>query len=195
MPPAPSGPTEVLLVRLALAGPRTALSLVQGLRRGALSNSRLAAELIADQVLERDRLRPTDGPGGPGVLTRLDAAQCRALLQSRTVGRLAYVARAGVPDIVPVNYSLHNDDLLLRSGPGPKLQAAERREVVAVQVDDVDEQGRAGWSVVVHGRAERLHLAEVAQLPEEVLPRPWANGPRSAVVRIRVLRLDGRQLG
>jgi nitroimidazol reductase NimA-like FMN-containing flavoprotein (pyridoxamine 5'-phosphate oxidase superfamily) len=187
----------VPVVRSVLAAPRRALSLAGAVRRGAVSNARSAAELIAEQVLDRERLRPGEGEGegGPGVLTRLDPEQCRTLLRSRTVGRLAYVARAGVPDVVPVNYSVHGDDLLLRSGPGPKLQAAERREVVAVQVDDLDEQAHAGWSVVVHGRAERLHVAEAAQLPEEVLPRPWASGPRSAVVRVRVQRLDGRRLG
>ena len=124
----------------------------------------------------------------PGLPTRL------ALLASRRTGRLGYVARAGVPDVVPVNLALDGDRLLVRSGPGPKLQAAERREVVAVEVDDIDEQTRTGWSVVVAGRSRRLHTSEAAALDDDLLPEVWARGPRSSVIAIELTRVEGRRL-
>ncbi len=176
-----------------LAVPRAGLHLADSLRRGAIENARVAALAISDSLVVRHALAPAD-EAAPGALTRLTEAECLALLDTRHVGRLAYVARAGVPDVVPVNYALVDGDVLLRSGPGPKLQAAERREVVAFEVDDLDEQGRTGWSVVVHGRAVRLGPDEHRRLPEGALPETWASGPRWAVVRIRPTRIAGRRL-
>jgi nitroimidazol reductase NimA-like FMN-containing flavoprotein (pyridoxamine 5'-phosphate oxidase superfamily) len=159
----------------------------------ALDNAQAATAALAEQVRLREQLAPADDDE-PGALARLDRATCLVLLASRRTGRLAYVARAGVPDVVPVNLALDGDRLLVRSGPGPKLQAAERREVIAVEVDDIDEQRRTGWSVVVAGRACRLHTSEVARLPADLLPEVWARGPRSSVIAIELTRVEGRRL-
>jgi nitroimidazol reductase NimA-like FMN-containing flavoprotein (pyridoxamine 5'-phosphate oxidase superfamily) len=122
----------------------------------------------------------------------LSRSECLALLASRKVGRFTYVARAGVPDVVPVNYALDGHDVVIRSGPGPKLQAAERRDVVAFEVDEIDEDGRRGWSVVVHGTAVSLTPGEQHHLPADALP--WASGPRTHVIRIKTSRITGRRL-
>jgi nitroimidazol reductase NimA-like FMN-containing flavoprotein (pyridoxamine 5'-phosphate oxidase superfamily) len=177
----------------ALLDPRTTLSVAGRLRRQAASNARTAAQALGQQVADRRRLAPTEDDT-PGSLSRLTREQCLDRLRERRVGRLAYVARAGVPDVVPVNYSLYDGDVLIRSGAGPKLQAAERRDVVALEVDDIDEDAHAGWSVVAVGRARRLTPSEQDALPEGVLPATWAHGPRSAVIRVHVTRLDGRVL-
>ena len=159
----------------------------------ALDNAAASTAAIAEQVRLREALAPADDDE-PGSLARLDRATCLQLLSSRRTGRLAYVARAGVPDVVPVNLAVDGERLLVRSGPGPKLQAAERREVVAVEVDDLDEDTRTGWSVVVAGRARRLHTSEVAALPADLLPEVWARGPRSSVIAIELTRVEGRRL-
>jgi nitroimidazol reductase NimA-like FMN-containing flavoprotein (pyridoxamine 5'-phosphate oxidase superfamily) len=159
----------------------------------ALDNAAASTAAIAAQVRVREALAPAEDDE-PGALVRLDRATCLALLASRRTGRLAYVARAGVPDVVPVNLALDGDRLLVRSGPGPKLQAAERREVVAVEVDDIDEQTRTGWSVVVAGRSKRLHTSEAAALDDDLLPEVWARGPRSSVIAIELTRVEGRRL-
>lgn len=96
--------------------------------------------------------------------------------------------------MVPVNYAVHDGGVVIRSGAGPELQAAERRAVVVLEVDDVDEQARTGWSVVVQGRARRLSASERDALPAGALPTAWATGPRTAVVRIDPTRVDGRRL-
>ena len=181
------------LSSLVLAAPRAALALSEPWRRGAVTNARTAAVAVSRQVADRRRLVPHEDDD-PGALTRMGTDECWALLGASSVARLAYVARAGVPDIAPVNLAVHGRDLLVRSGPGPKLQAAERREVVAVEVDDVDEQAHTGWSVVAVGRAERLTAAQVQALPLDALPVAWARGPRSAVVRVRAPRVDVRRL-
>jgi nitroimidazol reductase NimA-like FMN-containing flavoprotein (pyridoxamine 5'-phosphate oxidase superfamily) len=129
----------------------------------------------------------------PGDLIELSHATCLDLMRTCSVGRLAYVARAGVPDVVPVNYVLDGEDILIRSGPGPKLQAAERHDLVAFEVDSIDEEQHRGWSVVVHGVAHRLTGAEAKHLPVDV--QPWAVGPRPHVIRVRIRRISGRRVG
>jgi hypothetical protein len=168
-------------------------------RRGlsAISNARMAVDAISTAVADRAELmrllvrddRPDLAHGTLAVLSRAD---CLALLASGHVGRFSYVARAGVPDVVPVNYALDGHDIVIRSGPGPKLQAAEREDVVAFEVDHIDEDGQRGWSVVVHGRAAVLSPAQQQHLSADVLP--WANGPRSHVIRIHATRVTGRRL-
>lgn len=134
--------------------------------RGALHNARDALGVISSAVADR--------------------------LEDQVVGRLAYIARADAPDIVPVNYVLDGKDILIRSGPGPKLQAAERRARVAFEVDDVDATSRTGRSVVVIGRATRLPATDRRHHSQP--HAPWASGPRQAIVVIRPERVAGRRL-
>ena len=167
-------------------------SLVRAVTTSALDNARAATGAVRLAVQDRDALAPRadDEAAARGDLALLSRAQCRALLATRTVGRLAYVARAGVPDIAPVNYALDGDDVLVRSGPGPKLQAAQRGDVVAFEVDDLDEDGRTGWSVVVVGRASVVRPGQQAADG----PVPWSNGPRRHLLRITPARVTGRRL-
>jgi len=183
-----------VLVRLALAGPRAALDLASAARRSAASNAFKASVAITGSVADRRRLAPAGDDPTPGVLVRIPQQECLELLATHTVGRLAYVAREDVPDVVPVNYVVHDGAILLRSGVGPKLQAAERRAVVAFEVDEVDEQAHAGWSVVAVGQARRLSPQERDALPADAVPVAWARGPRWAVIRIDPTRVEGRRL-
>ena len=167
------------------------LDLVQTLTRSALGNARRAATALEVAVLDRQALAPSDDqPGGLSPLSRDEALD---LLASHAVGRLCYVARAGVPDVVPVNYALRDGHVLVRSGPGPKLQAAERGEWLALEVDELDEVARTGRSVVVAGPARVLPEREAAALDGG--PEPWATGPRRHVLAVEVRRVTGRRLG
>lgn len=174
--------------------PRGALQLADSLVRGAIDNARSAAAAIAEQVNDRRQLAPADEPGGSGTLSRIGRAEGLDLMRSRSVGRLAYIARPGVPDIVPVNYTLHGAHVLVRTGVGPKLQAAERGEALVLEVDDIDEATHTGWSVVATGPARRLSSHEIGLLPDGVLPRTWANGPRFALLQVDLKRVEGRRL-
>lgn len=183
-----------MLVRRALAGPRAALHLAAAARRSAVSNAFKASVAVTGAVADRRRLAPADDDATPGALSRIPRAECLRLLTTHTVGRLAYLAREQVPDVVPVNYAVHDGAILLQSGVGPKLQAAERRAVVAFEVDEVDQGAHTGWSVVVVGRARRLSPQERDALPAEAVPVTWARGPRWAVIRIDPTRVEGRRL-
>jgi hypothetical protein len=160
----------------------------------AVTNARRGATDIARSNADRRKLAPlTEASGGPGDVQRLSRDECLRLLGTRRVGRYAYVASARALDVVPVNYVSRPDgSVLFRTGPGPKLSAADRRDVVAFQVDDIDETHHTGWSVLLTGRAQRLSQTDARALGE--LPRPWADGPRNQFVLIEPTLIEGRRL-
>ena len=160
----------------------------------ALDNARRAVALLAESNAQRRALAPVAAEeAGPGSMLRLGRDECIRLLATRRVGRLAHVVNARALDVVPVNYVSRADgSVLFCTGPGPKLSAADRRDVVAFEVDAIDEDLMTGWSVLVVGRARRLRDAEVHRLPE--IPTPWASGPRNQVVVIEPARIEGRRL-
>jgi uncharacterized protein len=178
-----------------LALPASAVRIGRHLGSSAVSNARQASAALAGSNTERHALQPgsDEGPAEPGELARLSRERCLLLLASRSIGRFAHVESARALDVVPVNYSSRSDgSILFRSGPGPKLAAADRGDVVAFEVDDIDEATRTGWSVLVVGRARRL--GDVASAGPVELPEPWARGPRSHVVLIEPTRIEGRRL-
>lgn len=160
----------------------------------ALTNAKRGMADIARSNTARRELALVDQrDAGPGDLQRLSRDDCVQLLTTRRIGRFAYVESARALDVVPVNYVCRADgSVVFRSGPGPKLSAADRRDVVAFQVDDIDEESRTGWSVLIVGRARRLSHGEVRALGD--LPQPWANGPRYQFVLVQPTRIEGRRL-
>lgn len=179
------------LDRLRSRAPATVAATARFVSKAALTNARRSIAEITGAVEERRSvLLGLDDGHAPGDLVRLTPSQCQELLTTKSVGRLAYVARPGVPDIVPVNYAMAGEAILVRSAPGPKLQAAERRELVAFEVDEIDEATHTGWSIVVVGVARRVPTTE-GPGPR---PEPWASGTRRYTIRIEPRRIDGRQL-
>jgi len=174
---------------------RRVLAVAEAVTRRALDNAAAAADALQRDNRDRSALRPSSDKGStssPGELTRLSREECLRLLRTRHVGRLAYVARTDTPDLVPVNYSVDDDGrIIVRSGPGPKLLAAQRQAPVAFEVDDIDEAAHTGWSVVVMGRAE---LAPRDGQRSDEFVQPWAAGPRNRVIRITPRRIEGRRL-
>jgi hypothetical protein len=170
------------------------VSTVRGLRHVSLANAWSARAALSAATADRRMLDPDSAGEGPGELSRLSRDACLAELAAHELGRLAYVRREDVPDVVPVNYRLVGDDLLIASGVGPKLQAGERGVAMALQVDEVDLRTHTGWSVVAVGRATRMSATEQAALPDGIAPVPWARGPRRFLLRLRIERVDGRRL-
>ena len=123
----------------------------------------------------------------------LDRAECLALLGNATLGRVAVTAGA-LPTVLPVNFCLDGDEILIRSGAGSKLDAALRNAVVAFEVDDFDPVYHAGWSVVVTGMAREI--TDPSRL-EALARRPiahWAPADDGHVVSIATDMITGRRL-
>lgn len=124
----------------------------------------------------------------------LSREECLQLLASVPVGRVA-VSVDALPVILPVNFGLLGEDVVFRTAPGSKLDAAVRNAVVAFEVDHYDPVYHTGWSVLVTGVAEEvtdpLVLAAARALPLE----PWAlDGLADHVVRIRTGMISGRRI-
>lgn len=102
-----------------------------------------------------------------GHLQRLSRAECLSYLQTVAVGRLGVSIQA-LPAILPVNFVLHGDKIVIRSVPGTKLDSATAQAVVAFEADEYGPNGEWGWSVLVQGLAEEVtdpdELAELREL-------------------------------
>ncbi|MFF7313499.1 pyridoxamine 5'-phosphate oxidase family protein [Streptomyces sp. NPDC008137] len=125
--------------------------------------------------------------------TELTEAECRGLLSTHGVGRLAVTTDAG-PVVLPVNYSVVDGDIVFRTDPGsaPSQAAGDR---VAFEVDRIDEAFSEGWSVLVRGPASTVtDPEEVARLKEQAYSEPWAGGRRELWLRIQPGAVTGRRI-
>jgi len=122
----------------------------------------------------------------------LSDAECLALLRDGAVGRIGLSVDA-LPVVLPVNYVVDGDRILLRSGFGTKLAAALRNAVVCFEVDDIDERHHIGWSVLATGTARELVGGEAARAATLSL-RPWAPDVGDHLISIDVELLSGRRI-
>ncbi|MBD8870175.1 pyridoxamine 5'-phosphate oxidase family protein [Nocardioides donggukensis] len=125
----------------------------------------------------------------------LDPSECESLLRAGVVGRMA-VFDGTRPHILPLNYAVVGDALLVRTGADSLLARLPDRTPLAFEVDALDHDGHRGWSVVAHGRSERIDsLDEVDRLDRGRGPRPWVAGTRPHHLRLRWSSLTGYRLG
>lgn len=73
--------------------------------------------------------------------TVLRADECRDLLRTAIVARFAFVVD-GWPVVLPVNFALDGNDVVIRTDPGTKLAATRGGAQVAVQLDCTDASAR-----------------------------------------------------
>lgn len=127
------------------------------------------------------------------VLDPLTPAECRRLLTSVPIGRIAFTVGA-LPTIQPVHFAVRGDEVLIPARRGGKVEAASRGAVVAFEVDEYDGLTRTGWSVTVVGPSRVLSgAAEVAALEDSGLT-PWVPDPNGSMVAVRIAQISGRRL-
>lgn len=125
----------------------------------------------------------------------LSNQECQSLLRGGVVGRVAVSTPTG-PHIVPVNYSVVDDAIILRTSPYSVLGTHGRNAVLAFEVDYFDHAQQHGWSVQARGRSEVVSDAkELDHIRSVWAPRPWASGARNLFLRISWSELSGRRLG
>ncbi len=125
----------------------------------------------------------------------LSYSECETLLRSGVVGRVALSTPTG-PQIVPVNYSVVDSEIVMRTSAYSVLGTYGRDATLAFEVDRFDEQHQRGWSVIARGRCEIISdQADVDHVRKVWEPRPWANGARGLFLKIAWTELSGRQLG
>lgn len=130
------------------------------------------------------------------TLVSLTRSECLRLLRRHPVhvARIGVVDVDGQPVVLPVNYRMDGDAVVIRTDPASLLAEQAGGRPVAVEVDDVDPAWREGWSVLVQGTAEvvtdEAELARLRRLPLH----PWAPGDRSRYLRIEPAALTGRRI-
>ncbi|MFG2881812.1 DUF1918 domain-containing protein [Streptomyces sp. NPDC048297] len=141
-----------------------------------------------------------DLPPGQGYallhprLRDLSPAECRSLLSTHGVGRIAVSAPDGRPAVVPVNYDVVDEAIVFRTAPG-SLPAAAAGLEVAFEVDHLDEAMSQGWSVLAVGPASVVTDPDAAgRLTRLAHSTPWAGGERAMWVSVRPTSLTGRRI-
>jgi uncharacterized protein len=161
-------------------------------RVGRLVGSDVTAIANAGRaVLREEQDRQQRARVAPGARSE-DPGQ--HLLATQPFGRLSFTAHSGVPVIVPVNFAVDGKTLVLRSGRGPKLDAATRGDFVAFEADEIDVANRTGWSVVVIGQAGLATGAAERRRLSGIGLDPWVTGPRDTYVVITPRNIAGRWL-
>ena len=123
----------------------------------------------------------------------LDRRECLRLLALATLGRVGFTSGA-LPTVLPVNFHLDGDRILVRTGRGSKLDAAVRNAVVAFEVDDFDPIYHSGWSVAVTGVATEISdPTELDAARREPIAR-WVPAKDEAVVAISTELVSGRRI-
>ena len=96
--------------------------------------------------------------------------------------------------MLPVNFHLDGERILVRTGRGSKLDAALRNVVVAFEVDDFDPIDHSGWSVAVTGVATEVgDPTELDAARHEPIAR-WAPAGDEAVIAISTELVSGRRI-
>jgi hypothetical protein len=125
----------------------------------------------------------------------IDEDECRKLLElagaSGRVGRLA-INREGSPFVIPVNFSVCDETILVRLRPGFAAHHLDGA-TVTFEIDDVEPYSKKGWSVEIEGPARLLTYDEVARLGNNI-PRPIVMYPGIRVFSIQPDRISGRSI-
>jgi nitroimidazol reductase NimA-like FMN-containing flavoprotein (pyridoxamine 5'-phosphate oxidase superfamily) len=140
------------------------------------------------------RIAPPAAPGaGPHILRTLSPAECFDLLEPGGIGRVGFSSADGIM-MLPVNFAMTAKTIIFRTAPDTLLALYSNTQV-SFEADRLDEALRAGWSVLVQGRAHQVTgEREVKRLQDRTHLQPWAAGARDVYVRITPTRISGRRI-
>ena len=98
--------------------------------------------------------------------------------------------------LLPVSYAYYRNTVVFRTSPYGVLSELVRPAEVVFEVDELDLDRRAGWSVMVTGRAEAVaEPHELVQLWAVDGLVPWAPGVRTLFIQVAPRRISGRAFG
>ena len=115
---------------------------------------------------------------------------CMRLLREGAVGLLA-LASSEAPDVRPVNFELHRNQIVMRTGRGRIFEGARREQAAAFVINESDRLEHSGWSVVVTGR---LSICDPSDSAMRVRVRPWAKGDKREWVMLSIVGITGRRI-
>jgi len=123
----------------------------------------------------------------------LDRSACLARLARGGVGRIAFVDDDSTVAILPVNFALHDDEILISTGRGSAIhRRAESGSVAGFEIDETDPNYHGGRSVLVRGV---LHIV-AGEGGHGGLGRPpaWGNRGADVLVALSTDHVTGRRI-
>jgi nitroimidazol reductase NimA-like FMN-containing flavoprotein (pyridoxamine 5'-phosphate oxidase superfamily) len=125
----------------------------------------------------------------------LTLEECLTRLAATQVGRLAFHLDGEIA-VLPVVHVLDGVDVCFRTAGDSKIQAAVDRDRVAYEVDWFDPVDRAGWSVLIQGRAVEVTDDDELRNLDAMARRPWVELPpeQTTWIRVRTQNISGREL-
>jgi nitroimidazol reductase NimA-like FMN-containing flavoprotein (pyridoxamine 5'-phosphate oxidase superfamily) len=133
------------------------------------------------------------------VIEELDEAESLRLIAPGGIGRIAYASRFG-PAVLPVNYKWHDGAIVFRTARHSALDEdlqtgiAGGEYMVAFEIDELDFDGRQGWSVLIQGPAHHVEGEAERRAATAAGVQPWAGGERELFLRIVPHRITGRRI-
>lgn len=127
-----------------------------------------------------------------GTFAELEPDDCRALLRTQEVGRVAWTSATAGLLVLPVNYVVHGDLVAFRTTSDSRLAELVHAQPVAFQIDDIDTETGNGWTVLVQGESGPAAPDSNLDEPPARGPQPWAMGERDLLITIRVTEISGR---
>lgn len=159
----------------------------RGERTPPVAGGAPAADTTVDDRATRAQQSPASG------LAVLNPDECMRRLAGASVGRIAYIDE-GWPTVVPINYSVKDNEIFIRSLEGAKLQAARRNDVVCLELDSLDHEHSVGWSVIVHGHLEVIADPAALRTAWANDPSPWTDHDAWQWLRLEPFSVSGRQV-
>lgn len=128
-------------------------------------------------------------------LVELDRATCLEHLAAGRFGRIV-TTLSGEELIRPVNYVYdpESGSVLIRTHPGSKLYALRQAREATFEIDEIDEQARTGWSVIVRGMVEEITRPWELRRLQDLDAEPWAPHSELRWIRIRAFTVSGRRI-
>jgi nitroimidazol reductase NimA-like FMN-containing flavoprotein (pyridoxamine 5'-phosphate oxidase superfamily) len=132
---------------------------------------------------------------GMGQMVELTRDECLELLARTRFGRIAVSGSDPTPTIRPINYAFDvpTQSVVFRTGRGSKFHALLRAAHAAFEIDEVDDEGATGWSVIVAGAVEEIvNLAELERIAGAV--QSWEPSDKPYWLRLRAFTVTGRRI-
>jgi uncharacterized protein len=123
----------------------------------------------------------------------LSHQQCLRLLGTQVLGRIGITVDA-LPVVLPVNYRLCSDQIVIQTERGTRLaHATASRAVVAFEVDEIDADG-LGWSVAFTGITSEINDRDLLSQLRSMPFTRWVRHADDRYVSISVDDASGRRI-
>ena len=116
--------------------------------------------------------------------------RCMNLLREGAVGLLALIG-AEAPDLRPVNFSLHRQQIVMRTGRGRIFESARIGAAASFVISEFDRFEHSGWSVVIKGR---LSVGDPSDSAIRTRVRPWSMSEKEEWVLLSIDEISGREI-